>query len=149
MESQYHTILVAVDGSKTADLAFEKAVKFAKLDHAKLVISHVIDIQTFANVRANKRFIDQNVTEYAQGLLDRYEKRAREAGVETVELVIENGSPKTLIPKVIAPRVGAGLIVCGAVGMNAMERIMIGSVSENISRYAKCDIYIVRPKTLK
>jgi len=26
---------------------------------------------------------------------------------------------------------------------------MIGSVSENISRYAKCDIYIVRPKTLK
>lgn len=149
MESQYHTILVAVDGSETADLAFEKAVKFAKLDHAKLVIAHVIDIQTFANVRANKRFIDQNVTEYAQELLDRYEKRAREAGVETVELIIENGSPKTLIPKVIAPRVGAGLIVCGAVGMNAMERIMIGSVSENISRYAKCDIYIVRPKILK
>lgn len=149
MDSHYHTILVAVDGSKTADLAFEKAVQFAKLDQAKLVITHVIDIQTFANVRANQRFIDQNVTEYAQELLDKYQKRAVEEGVAEVELVIESGSPKTMIPKVIAPRVGAGLIVCGAVGMNAMERIMIGSVSENITRYAKCDIYIVRPKTLK
>ncbi|WP_114571479.1 universal stress protein [Exiguobacterium flavidum] len=148
METGYHTILVAVDGSKTADLAFEKAVQFAKQDKAKLVIAHVIDIQTFANVRANQKFIDKNVTEYAEELLQGYEQRARDAGVENIDLVIESGSPKTIIAKTIAPHVGAGLIVCGAVGMNAMERILIGSVSENIARYAKCDVYIVRPRTL-
>ena len=34
--------------------------------------------------------------------------------------------------------------MCGATGLNAVERFLIGSVSEHIIRYAKCDVLVVR-----
>ncbi|RKJ47427.1 universal stress protein, partial [Butyricicoccus sp. 1XD8-22] len=40
--------------------------------------------------------------------------------------------------------VEADLIVCGATGLNAVERFLIGSVSEAIVRSAKCDVLVVR-----
>ena len=36
------------------------------------------------------------------------------------------------------------LIICGAVGMNALERFLIGSVSSYITRHASCDVLVVR-----
>ncbi|MFL6558690.1 MAG: universal stress protein, partial [Bacillus sp. (in: firmicutes)] len=36
------------------------------------------------------------------------------------------------------------LILCGATGLNVVERFFIGSVSEHITRYASCDVLIVR-----
>ena len=51
---------------------------------------------------------------------------------------------KTKISKKIAPDKHVDLIVCGATGLNAVERILIGSVSQHILRYAKCDVLIVR-----
>ena len=36
------------------------------------------------------------------------------------------------------------LIVCGATGLNVVERFLIGSVSEAIVRHARCDVVIVR-----
>ena len=32
----------------------------------------------------------------------------------------------------------------GATGMNAMERLLLGSVSQYVSRHALCDVLIVR-----
>jgi nucleotide-binding universal stress UspA family protein len=32
----------------------------------------------------------------------------------------------------------------GATGLNAMERILIGSVSSYVARHAECDVLIVR-----
>jgi len=36
------------------------------------------------------------------------------------------------------------LIIVGATGLNAVERFLIGSVSESVARYSKCDVLIVR-----
>ncbi|MEG3032315.1 MAG: universal stress protein, partial [Enterococcus sp.] len=50
MLQQYKTIMVAVDGSSEAELAFKKAVNVAKRNEAKLVIAHVIDTRAFQTV---------------------------------------------------------------------------------------------------
>ena len=34
----------------------------------------------------------------------------------------------------------------GQSGLNAVERFMIGSVSDHVIRHAPCDVLIVRPK---
>ena len=34
--------------------------------------------------------------------------------------------------------------MCGATGLNAVERFLIGSVSEHITRHARCDVLVVR-----
>ncbi|MNG34045.1 putative universal stress protein [compost metagenome] len=44
----------------------------------------------------------------------------------------------------MAPKYKIDLIICGATGLNAVESFLIGSVSEHIIRYAKCDVIVVR-----
>lgn len=50
------------------------------------------------------------------------------------------------IPKNIAAKYEADLIVVGATGLNAVERLLIGSVSEAIIRHATCDVLIARTR---
>ncbi len=140
----YKHILSAVDGSKEAERAFETAIDVALRNDGKLYIGHVIDMRTFATVEAYDRTITERAETYAKELLDDYVNRARERGVKEVETVIEYGSPKVTIAKKIAPNNEIDLIICGATGLNAVERFFIGSVSESIVRYAKCDVLIVR-----
>lgn len=144
MSSKYKKILVALDGSKEADRAFNKAVTIAKENNAEMLLAHVIDTRTFATVEAYDRTIVQRADKFATELLEKYQKTAKDAGVESVNYIIEYGSPKVKIPKDIAKENDIDLIVCGATGMNAVERLLIGSVSEHIARYAKCDVLIVR-----
>lgn len=72
-----------------------------------------------------------------------FEKRAKEAGLLNIKLLVEYGSPKVKIAKEIAVDHNIDLIICGATGMNAVEHLIIGSVAEHIIRYANCDVLIV------
>lgn len=144
MEFEYKNIVVAVDGSEASAHAFEKAVDIAKRNHAKLILAHVVDTRTFATVEAYDRTLAGRAERYANELLEEYKIQAQNAGVKNVMLTIEYGSPKVKIPRDVAREVQADLIICGATGMNAVERFLIGSVSESITRYANCDVLVVR-----
>ncbi|UII55173.1 universal stress protein [Cytobacillus spongiae] len=140
----YQNILVAVDGSKEAEWAFKKAIEIAKRNHAKLVLAHIIDTRTFATVEAYDRTIAERANRFAEELMENYKKQAEEAGVTEVKYDIDYGSPKVKVPKDIAIKHDIDLIICGATGLNAVERFFIGSVSEHITRYAPCDVLVVR-----
>jgi len=144
MALSYNKILVAVDGSQEAEWAFKKSIDIAKRNDATLVLAHVVDNRTFAAVEAYSISITESAEQYAKDLLEEYKKIALDAGVKKVEICIEFGSPKVKIPKDIAKKHDIDLIVCGATGLNAVERFFIGSVSEHIIRYAKCDVMVIR-----
>ncbi len=144
MAMAYKTIVVAVDGSKEAEWAFKKAIQIAKRNDAKLILSHIIDVRSFAIVDGYDLTTTERAEKYAKELLENYQKQAIDAGVKEVITDIEYGSPKVKIAKEVAPKYQADLIICGAIGLNAVERLLIGSVSEHITRYAKCDVLVVR-----
>lgn len=144
MALYYKDILVAVDGSKEAAWAFKKAIEIAKRNDARLVMTHIIDLRTFATVEAYDRTIAERANQFATELMESYKQQAIEAGVKDVSYEIDYGSPKVKIAKDVAKKYNADLIICGATGMNAVERFFIGSVSEHITRYAKCDVLVVR-----
>ena len=144
MALYYKNILVAVDGSKQAAWAFKKAIEIAKRNDASLVMTHIIDLRTFATVEAYDRTISERATQFATELMESYKQQALEAGIKDVEYDIDYGSPKVKIAKDVAKKYNADLIICGATGMNAVERFFIGSVSEHITRYASCDVLVVR-----
>lgn len=144
----YKNILIAVDGSSEAEWAFDKAVEVAKRNDAKLHIINVIDTRSYASVEAYDRSISERATQFAASLLDGYKRVAEARGVNAVETLIEYGSPKTIIPKKIAQKLNADLIMCGSTGLNAVERFIIGSVSEAIVRHAECDVLVVRTETM-
>jgi nucleotide-binding universal stress UspA family protein len=144
MGLEYKNILVALDGSQEAEWAFKKAIDIAKRNNAKLLLAHVIDTRTFATVEAYDRTIAERADKFASELLENYQKTAVNAGIKDVDYVIEFGSPKVSIPKDIAKKNRIDLIICGATGLNAVERFFIGSVSEHITRYAPCDVLVIR-----
>lgn len=144
MALKYKHILVAVDGSKEAEWALKKAIEMAKRNDSKLLLAHVIDSRTFATVEAYDRTIAERAEHFAKELMQNYKNQVEEAGVKEANVVIEFGSPKVKISKDIAKKHKVDLIVCGATGLNAVERFLIGSVSEHITRYAPCDVLVIR-----
>jgi nucleotide-binding universal stress UspA family protein len=144
MGLKYKKILVAIDGSQEADWAFEKAINIAKEDNAKVLLAHVIEKIGFGSFEGLDQTIINTTERFAFDMLEIYKKVAIDAGVSEVDYLLEYGSPKNIIPKDTAKQTNCDLIVCGASGLNAVERIFLGSVSENIARYAPCDVLIVR-----
>ncbi|RBW69548.1 universal stress protein [Bacillus taeanensis] len=139
----YTHILAAVDGSKSAEKAFQKAVTIAKKDQAKLSIVFVADADYYRALEGSAMVIDR-IRNYGKSLINSYQTKAEESGVEIVQTILGYGSPKIEIAKHIAPKHDVDLIVCGAAGTHGIERLLIGSVSENITRHAKCDVLVVR-----
>ncbi|WP_102345291.1 universal stress protein [Bacillus sp. Marseille-P3661] len=144
MSLNYKNILVAIDGSKESERAFHKAVTIAKRNESKLIIAHIVDTRSFATVEAYDRSIAERAERFANELVEDHKKEAIEKGLTNVDVIVEYGSPKVKIAKEMAPSFEVDLIICGATGLNAVERFFIGSVSEHITRYAKCDVLVVR-----
>jgi nucleotide-binding universal stress UspA family protein len=144
MGLKYQNILVAIDGSKEADWAFKKGIEIAKRNDATLLLVHVIDTRTFALIEAYDTVIGDRAEKLAKDMLENYLKQAEDAGLTKVQYEIDYGSPKIRIPRDLAKKHNADLILCGATGLNVVERFFIGSVSEHITRYAACDVLVVR-----
>jgi|SRR5690625_361474 len=144
MSKTYKNILVAIDGSDASKKAFERAVTIAKQNDAKLTITHVIDSRAFSTPQAYDKVLIEREKEYVKEFMAEYLQEAKKAGLKNLDSVLEYGSPRVKISKDIAKRVEADLIICGATGLNAVERFLIGSVSESIVRYSPCDTLVVR-----
>lgn len=144
----YKNILIAVDGSHEAEWAFNKAVAVAKRNDAKLTIVNVIDSRTYSSYEVYDAQFTEKSKHFSEELLKGYKEVAANAGVTNVETRLEFGSPKAIIPKKIAPEVGADLIMSGTSGLNAVERFIVGSVSEAIVRHAPCDVLVVRTEEI-
>ena len=97
MAQRYQNIMVAIDGSKEADLAFVKGVHSALRNDAKLTIAHVIDTRALQSVSTFDAEVYEELQVDAESLMKEYEKRAKDAGVADVHIVIEMGNPKTLL----------------------------------------------------
>lgn len=144
MSQRYKNIMAAVDGSKGADLAFVKGVHSALRNQARLIIAHVIDTRALQSVSTFDADVYEELQQEAKDLMAGYEERAKTAGVTDVKIVIEMGNPKTLLAKTIPDQENVDLILVGATGLNAFERLLVGSSSEYILRHATVDLLVVR-----
>ena len=142
--SSYKNILVAIDGSYESELAFEKGVSVALRNDANLLLTHVVDTRALQSVATFDAYIYEKLEQEAHSVLDDYENQARERGLEKVRQIIEFGNPKPLLATEIPEREHVDLIMLGATGLSAFERLLIGSSSEYILRHAKVDLLVVR-----
>lgn len=144
MLQEYRNILVPVDGSYGAELAFKKAVAVAKRNEAHLHLVHVIDTRTFQDISSFDTSIVSEVTEKTKTNLEKYVAEAKSVGLEKVDYSIEYGAPKTIIAKELPSQLGIDLIMIGATGLNAVARLLVGSVTEYVTRTATTDVLVVR-----
>lgn len=150
LESQeYRSILVGTDGSEQAQQAFEKAVAVAKRNNADIVVAHIIENKLYGGTMAFSTFspdIVQEETNQAKELLESYIQIANDLGYDRVKATLEFGSPKVMMATELPEKYDTDLIMVGQSGLNAVERLVMGSVSDHIIRTAPCDVLVVRPE---
>lgn len=146
MDQEYNQLLVPVDGSDEAELAFQKAVKVASTNHAHLDILNVLDTKQFIGGYGGMISGDAvyQLTQDAESYLDGLKKRAEEAGLTDVAIHVRFGNPKTVIATDFPLDHKTDLIIIGGTGLNAVERVLVGSVTEYVNRTAPCDVLIVK-----
>ena len=141
--SEYKKILIPVDGSDASYRAFKEAVSIAKRNDSELILLNVLDdFVRFGNSEASMRLYD-DLRADALSVLESYEAEAKEAGLENVTLEIIKGDARYGIVE-FANTAKADLVVVGATGKGAIERAMMGSVSEYVVRNAKSHVLVVK-----
>ena len=144
MFHEYSKILVPVDGSNEARLAFEKAIEVAKRNRAQVLIAHIIDTRVLQTPTGFEGNFNEEIQRQTENLFQEYRQYAQEHDFNDIDFVLEYGSPKVYISKNIPKDYQIDLIMIGATGLNAVERLFIGSVSEYVIRNATCDVLVVR-----
>lgn len=122
-------ILLAVDGSRCADAAAVSAGIIAK--RCGLPV-------TVLSVCAN----DDLKCELVQAMADRVRDLLRQDGV-AADSVVKEGNPAKAIVAAAAEN-ECDLIVLGSHGRTGLDRILMGSVSQQVVVQAKCPVMVVK-----
>ncbi|KRM45626.1 putative universal stress protein [Lentilactobacillus parabuchneri] len=147
-QQKYENVLVPVDGSKTTDKVLNRAIEVAKDNDAHLDILNILEVNQFNQTYGSAVSGDVvfKLTENTDEQLKKYQKQAEDAGVKSVDIHIRFGNPKPIIAREFPKDHNNDVIVIGSTGLSAVERLIIGSVTSYVTRTAKCDVLIVRPK---
>jgi nucleotide-binding universal stress UspA family protein len=141
----YKKIMVPMDGSENSELAFQRALEFAQDPDSELYLVHVIDTMPLVGnygVVSGDLFYD--LSERARNYLTQMQEKAEKLGAQNVSIHVRFGNPKTVIANDFVESYKIDLIVIGATGLNAIERILVGSVAEYVNRHADVDVMIVK-----
>ena len=138
------SIVVGTDGSTTANLAVEEAVRLAKAfgdeihivsGYAPVRGAHVGGAPEGA-ARVWAPLPDSEV----RTILDEAAAQAKIAGIQVHTHAVRTDAADALLQ--VASDVGASLIVVGNRGMHGVRRVL-GSVPNKVSHQARCNVLIV------
>jgi nucleotide-binding universal stress UspA family protein len=134
------TILHATDFSAASRHAFELACSLARDHAARLVVLNVIELP-FRTVEPGLPIdnLDELRTEAEQW----FSTLPKPAGEIVVDKVITQGDPVSQILRV-AEEEHADLVVVGTHGRTGVQRLLMGSVAENVLRRAQCPVLAVK-----
>lgn len=145
MESRlFKNIILATDGSKYSENAVEYAVELAKISKAKISTIYVVDTGAFATIPMDVAW--ENIYELLKTegneATEKVEAEAKKSDVD-VECFVVEGHPAEEIIK-LSKTIPADLIVMGTLGKRGLDRFLLGSVAEKVSRTSTVPVMIVR-----
>ena len=144
----YRNIVVGTDGSATAELAVRHAAGLAQAFGARLTIVTayaVHETETAAAQAEAPEELHWMLTDSAgaEERARRGRELARQLGLADVKVRVARGSAAEVLIDT-AEDTGGDLIVVGSKGMTSAKRFVLGSVPNQISHHAPCDVVIVR-----
>ena len=144
-------IFVAIDNSTTAQKALEEAIRLAGALGARLCIAtaadegpltqHGMGLGSFIDIEK----VVQEMRDASHGLLNKAVTLAAAAGCQAEPLFMESAQRR--VAEMIADAAqqwNADLIVVGTHGRRGFERLLVGSVAENLVRIATTSLILVR-----
>lgn len=139
MESS-RRVLLAVDLSSASKGAIGEAIRMAAADGAALLVFSVVEQSNLHLPGGRSRRVDQERDRLEAGVRE-IVGQARAAGVEATYLIWE-GDPAESILEASASE-GADVIVLGSRRRTDIRRLLLGSVSSEVSKHASCEVIVV------
>jgi nucleotide-binding universal stress UspA family protein len=145
----FNKILIAIDGSATADKALREAVALASQQRAQLTILYVLSvISAMAQMQmANESLYESHLEGMRHGgrrLLDRAVSIAAAAGLEAKTTLREAEVANVADAITSEARNGFDLLVLGTHGRRGFDRLLLGSCAEQVLRTATIPVLLIR-----
>ncbi len=140
-------ILIATDGSETANEAADFGIEMIDCSGAKIYAIYVIETTPYRSVPLDQiwsKEVLEDVEKAGYEATSYIEKIAKTAGAE-VESRVLKGNPAEKIVS-FAEDNNIDMIIIGSLGKGGYERLVMGSVSEKVARHAKVPVLIVRER---
>lgn len=140
---KFKHILVGVDDSPDAQLAFRYAMNRAKTDDAELTITSILESDEMNVYQAlSKDFVHGKRDELEQHILG-YRDLAMRFGIKKVNAIISEGDPGETIIKEIIPEVKPDLLVIGSLAKTGFRK-RFGSQAAYMAKYSPISVLVVR-----
>ncbi len=141
-------IVVAIDGSEAALNAATSAVKLFGLAQrdVQMTLINVVSVKGMYKFISPVQFIaaiEDNLVMSGEASLAAAEKELSELGMTKLDNVLKNGEPADEIIN-FAESIKADLIIMGAQGRSAVEKFLVGAVSNRVSTFAKCSTAVIK-----
>jgi nucleotide-binding universal stress UspA family protein len=144
-------ILVAIDGSKTADKALDFGLDLAAKYSAKVLVVSVFDVISTSLVARGMVFSPAGTTKYLEELEAFHSHVLVDALVKAKKFKAKLKISTKLLKGRAADKIvdeanegGFGLIVVGSRGLGGIKEFLLGSVSDRVADEAKCPVLIVK-----
>ena len=144
MTAEFKKIFIATDGSEQNRRAIEYGIELAKIAGGKLFVGYVVDTAAFASIPmdAGWEMMYELLETEANDAVQKVEQLAKQAGVE-VETVVLEGHPSNEIIE-FAQKNGIDVIVMGTLGKSGLDRFLLGSVAEKVTRNSTVPVLVVK-----
>ena len=144
-------ILLPVDDSQYSNKAVRAVVEQVRPAGVEIQVLHVIEpisgyisADYYPHLVPYLAEVEKDRRKQAESLVDGVCSKLHEAGFRCTKIVT-TGDPKSIILDAAAEW-NADLIVVGSHGLKGLNRWLMGSVSEAVTRHAPCSVQVVRIK---
>lgn len=135
-------ILVAIDGSEHSSLIVDKAIGYAKLSNATIILVHCHG--RFPSIMGQP-YRDEEISTIiieSKNLIAPFLQQIRKAEIAVEELLMEE--PAGAVISDIARIEQCELIVMGSRGLTNLASLIVGSVTNRVLQTAPCSVMVVR-----
>ncbi len=143
-------ILLATDGSECAQEAawfLSHLPHTGKIDLTVLTVVHLPPVRFSQPTKSWMAVCVGKERTLAAEAFDKVERMFRGANAETRHLICEGNPGETIVEQ--AREIDADLVVLGARGHSAVDRMLLGSTSDFVATHADRSVLVVRPTGLR
>lgn len=142
---QYNRVFAALDGGSTQEEVAQRAIQIASLNHAELMLGHVIDSVPDSLTGTDYQELAQTIQNRLEDSLGDILKDARNnPNIPSVEVVVKVGRIQETIHNLMIKPFNPDIVVCGERGLSNIAYVFVGSVSTYLIRNLRCDVLVVK-----
>lgn len=144
-------MLVALDGSKSADRALDFALDLAKRYSAEVIIITVFDAPSVSLLAPGIVFAPSSTARYLEDLRNFHERVLSEAlkkatkfntGLKVSKKLLQGRAADKIVET--AREENSDIIVIGSRGLGGIKGLLLGSISNRVADHAPCPVLLVK-----